>query len=63
MRSFWAISRASSSFPRTTREIQVLLGHKELSTTALYTKVDARELGAMLRRCHPREKAARVRVK
>jgi site-specific recombinase XerD len=45
------------------REIQVLLGHKELSTTALYTKVDARELGAMLRRCHPREKAARVQVK
>jgi site-specific recombinase XerD len=45
------------------REIQALVGHKELTTTALYTKVDARELGAMLRRCHPREKAARVQVK
>jgi site-specific recombinase XerD len=38
------------------REIQALLGHKELSTTALYTKVDTRDLDAMLRRCHPRDK-------
>jgi site-specific recombinase XerD len=38
------------------REIQELLGHKDLSTTALYTKVDTRGLLAMLDRCHPREK-------
>ena len=38
------------------REIQALLGHKELSSTALYTKVDTRGLLVMLGRCHPREK-------
>lgn len=37
------------------REIQALLGHKSLSTTALYTKVDTRDLARMLTRCHPRE--------
>jgi integrase/recombinase XerD len=41
------------------REIQRLLGHKELSTTALYTRVDTRGLRAMLDRSHPRERAAR----
>jgi site-specific recombinase XerD len=30
------------------REIQALLGHKELSSTAIYTKVDTRSLRAML---------------
>jgi len=38
------------------REIQRLLGHKDLTTTALYTKVDIRALAAMIRRCHPRER-------
>jgi site-specific recombinase XerD len=38
------------------RQVQELLGHKHLSTTALYTKVDTRGLAAMLRRCHPRER-------
>ncbi len=38
------------------REVQELLGHRELSTTAIYTKVDTRGLAAMLRRCHPRER-------
>ncbi len=37
------------------RQVQELLGHKHLTTTALYTKVDTRGLAAMLRRCHPRE--------
>jgi site-specific recombinase XerD len=36
------------------REIQKLLGHKDITTTALYTKVDTRSLAAMLRRSHPR---------
>jgi site-specific recombinase XerD len=38
------------------RQVQELLGHKDLETTALYTKVDTRELGRVLRRCHPRER-------
>jgi integrase/recombinase XerD len=38
------------------RQVQELLGHKHLTTTALYTKVDTRGLAAMLRRCHPRER-------
>jgi integrase/recombinase XerD len=38
------------------REIQVLLGHKDLSTTALYTKMDTRGLRAMVDRCHPRKR-------
>ena len=37
------------------RQVQELLGHKHLTTTALYTKVDTRGLAVMLRRCHPRE--------
>jgi site-specific recombinase XerD len=38
------------------RQVQELLGHEYLVTTALYTKVDTRGLAAMLRRCHPRER-------
>ena len=38
------------------REIQKLLGHQDITTTALYTKVDTRSLAAMLRRSHPRER-------
>ncbi len=38
------------------REIQRLLGHQNLTTTALYTRVDRRALAAMLARCHPRER-------
>lgn len=36
------------------REIQKLLGHEHITTTALYTRVDTRGLARMLRRCHPR---------
>jgi site-specific recombinase XerD len=38
------------------REIQKLLGHKDLTTTAVYTRVDVRALAVMIRRCHPRER-------
>jgi integrase/recombinase XerD len=38
------------------REVQLLLGHKGLATTALYTRVDMRELAQVLRRAHPRER-------
>jgi site-specific recombinase XerD len=38
------------------RQIQRLLGHKNLTTTALYTKVDTRGLAEVIRRCHPRER-------
>jgi site-specific recombinase XerD len=37
------------------REIQKLLGHRHLTTTALYTRVDTRALATMLRLSHPRE--------
>ena len=43
------------------REIQRLLGHRHLTTTALYTKVDTRGLAAVIRRCHPREKGVKWR--
>lgn len=43
------------------REIQRLLGHRNLTTTALYTKVDTRDLAAVIRRCHPREKGVKWR--
>ena len=38
------------------RSIQILLGHSQLSTTAIYTRVEVSELQKTLRRCHPREK-------
>ena len=38
------------------RHVQKLLGHKDLTTTTIYTKVDTSGLAAMLRRSHPREK-------
>ncbi len=41
------------------RHVQELLGHKDISTTAIYTKVDTRALAKVLRRCHPREERKR----
>jgi len=37
------------------RYIQELLGHKQLRTTEIYTKVDKESLRAVLEHCHPRK--------
>lgn len=37
------------------RAIQTLLGHSNLETTAIYTRVDITDLKKVVRRCHPRE--------
>jgi site-specific recombinase XerD len=37
------------------RHVQELLGHLRLKTTALYTRVSAKELLEVLDRCHPSE--------
>jgi integrase/recombinase XerD len=36
------------------RHLQEMLGHKRLTTTQIYTKVDISDLKAVHRRCHPR---------
>jgi integrase/recombinase XerD len=41
------------------RSIQTLLGHSELNTTAIYTRVEVSDLRKTLMRCHPREKDLR----
>ena len=51
--------RTSSKAAQYVRQIQRLLGHKHLTTMALYTKVDTRGLAAVIRRCHPREKGVK----
>ncbi|MBK6599298.1 MAG: tyrosine-type recombinase/integrase [Proteobacteria bacterium] len=38
------------------RCIQTILGHSQLSTTAIYTKVEVADLKKTMRECHPREK-------
>ncbi|MFQ5923719.1 MAG: tyrosine-type recombinase/integrase [Anaerolineales bacterium] len=38
------------------RQVQELLGHRQLRTTALYTRVEVSDLRKVLERCHPREK-------
>jgi integrase/recombinase XerD len=43
------------------RHIQVLLGHGSIATTQIYTRVEVSDLKAVHRRCHPRERAGRVR--
>jgi site-specific recombinase XerD len=38
------------------RQIQKLLGHRRLSSTEVYTRVELTELHEVIARCHPREK-------
>ncbi len=37
------------------RDVQVLLGHAQINTTVIYTRVDLSDLKKVLARCHPRE--------
>jgi integrase/recombinase XerD len=39
------------------RHVQALLGHRRLTTTALYTRVAITDLRSVIRKCHPRERA------
>jgi integrase/recombinase XerD len=41
------------------RHVQVLLGHKNLDTTAIYTRVAVKDLRAVLERAHPRNEAGK----
>jgi len=38
------------------RQIQMLLGHRRLSSTEVYTRVELSDLAEVIARCHPREK-------
>ena len=38
------------------RSIQTLLGHSDLNTTAIYTRVEISDLQKTIEQCHPREK-------
>jgi integrase/recombinase XerD len=37
------------------RYIQIILGHEQMSTTGIYTKVEKSDLKSVLDRCHPRQ--------
>jgi len=41
------------------RQIQRLLGHRRLSSTEIYTRVELSDLAEVIARCHPREKTIR----
>ena len=43
------------------RQIQKLLGHRRLSSTEVYTRVELTDLHEVLARCHPREKKSEKR--
>jgi integrase/recombinase XerD len=38
------------------RQIQKLLGHRRLSSTEVYTRVELSDLAEVIARCHPRER-------
>ena len=43
------------------RQIQKLLGHRRLSSTEVYTRVELTDLHEVIARCHPREKQSEKR--
>lgn len=43
------------------RHVQALLGHRQLESTAIYTRVEVKDLREVLRRAHPRERGRRTR--
>ena len=40
------------------RKVQDLLGHRHVTTTQIYTRVELSDLRKVLKRCHPRENPA-----
>ncbi len=43
------------------RHVQAILGHAHLQSTAVYTRVNVRDLAQVLEQAHPRERAWRRR--
>jgi site-specific recombinase XerD len=43
------------------RHVQALLGHRGLTTTAIYTRVAITDLRSVIRNCHPRDRGPRRR--
>ena len=43
------------------RHVQALLGHRSLTTTAIYTRVAITDLRSLIQNCHPRDQARRRR--
>jgi integrase/recombinase XerD len=45
------------------RHVQEILGHKQIDSTAIYTRVALRDLRDVIKRCHPRENKTRRRYR
>lgn len=45
------------------RHVQQLLGHRQLRSTAIYTRVGVKDLAGVITRCHPRERKRRGKRK